>query len=60
MRVISGDETGLLKQVALETGVVEVWGEQKRELGVTSMCWNGAESDGVIAGLRCVFEFAPP
>ena len=48
MRVISGDETGLLKQVVLETGVVEVWGEQKRELGVTSMCWNagnGAESE---------------
>ena len=43
MRIVVGDETGLLKLVSLEKGqVLASVGDQSRERGVDALCWSGA------------------
>jgi ribosome biogenesis protein NSA1 len=45
MKVIVGDETGLVKNVQLETLVENRWGTQARTGGVRAMCWDQFSGD---------------
>jgi hypothetical protein len=55
MRVLTGDETGLLKAVGLEAHRIVVAGQQTRARSVKGMCWTRpgggfavAKADGVV------------
>eukprot|EP00741_Cyanophora_paradoxa_P013751 tig00020710_g13274.t1 len=57
MRLVVGDETGLLKVVSVEDGrVVRTVGSQQRDYGVECMCWADARPEEdptlVAAGLK--------
>ena len=46
MRLISGDETGLIKVIDVTTGVIRRMGAvQSRQVGVDAMVWAGEASD---------------
>ena len=46
MRLISGDETGLIKVIDVTTGVIHRLGAvQSREVGVDAMVWAGEASE---------------
>ena len=46
MRVLTGDETGILKLVDVnKKAVVAKWGTQQRENGVARMAWLPAGAD---------------
>eukprot|EP00952_Eustigmatos_sp_NYUAD-ZCMA_P007351 31186-Eustigmatos_ZCMA.PRE.1 len=56
MRVLTGDETGLVKAVGLEGQRIVIAGRQTREREIKAMCWTRAggdfavaRSDGVVA-----------
>ena len=55
MRIITGDETGLLKSTSLEAQRIVVAGTQTRERAIKALCWLGpaqtyaaARQDGVV------------
>lgn len=52
MRVVTGDEGGLLKEVSVEqSSVVQTWGAYvDKTHGVTELAWSGADEASVLAG----------
>lgn len=55
MRIITGDETGLLKSTALEAQRIVVAGAQSRSRAIRALCWArghttyaAARQDGVV------------
>ncbi|KAK8830927.1 hypothetical protein WA577_003627 [Blastocystis sp. JDR] len=45
MRIITGDDTGLIKQILIENKRIQRWGTQSRENGVECMTWAGDEGN---------------
>ena len=41
VRIITGDETGILKCVNVERETIARWAPQSRENGVQRLCWSG-------------------
>jgi ribosome biogenesis protein NSA1 len=57
VNIVVGDETGLLKTINSDTGVVKSYGQQRRSHGVVKLVGNGSNTIKVIRTSGCVEEW---